>query len=236
MSNEFAKSLKTVSKAIIIMLPIIVTFSLIVTSFSNGDTKALFFIFRSLLFYGLNFLFVDILGAQLLGDGAAAVPSLLDDDGDGDDQIDKFLRNLFKWGNIGNNTPRFSVGFMSFVLMYLCLPLKNLPRDTEFPLLMVFVMVILTICSIFVSFVSFDTIGAGMDVYKSIGAHILAVGVGLGWGAAWYGIVKGKKDNPSGRTYFSANSADSVKCSRPSTQAFKCTVYKDGKPVGDINT
>ena len=116
--------------------------------------------------------------------------------------------------------------------MYLCLPLKKLPKDREFPLLMVFVMVILTICSIIVSFNVSNTI----YIMKSIGLHILAVSVGLGWGAAWYGIIKGKKDNPSGRTYFSANSADSVKCSRPSTQAFKCTVYKDGKPVGDINT
>ena len=81
MPNEFTGSLKTVSKAIITMLPIIITFSLIVTSFINGDTKALFFIFGALLLYGLNFLFVDILGTQLLtaDDGGVIVGA----DGDG---------------------------------------------------------------------------------------------------------------------------------------------------------
>ena len=231
MPTGFANALRNVSNTIIIMLPIIITFSLIVTSFINGDTKALFFIFGVLLLYGLNLFFVDFLGGKLV----ATTPDVDDgDEGDtGDtDVISKFLSKLFKLGSIGVNTPSFSVGFMSFVLMYLCLPLKNLPRDTEFPLLMVFVMVILTICSIFVSFKVSNT----LITLKSIGAHILAVSVGLGWGAAWYGIIKGKKNNPSGRTYFSANSPDSVKCSRPSTQAFKCTVFKDGKPVGDINT
>jgi hypothetical protein len=223
--DTFTASLTNVSKAIIIMLPIIVTFSLIVTSFINGDTKSLFFIFGALLLYGLNLFFVDFLVVKYgtIGDLTVAV----------DAPINTFLSKLFKWEGLGLKiTPSFTVAFMSFVLMYLCLPLKNLPRDTEFPLLMVFVLVILTICSIFVSF---NVLGAPTTP-SNFGVHALAVAIGMGWGAAWFGIVKGKKDNPSGRTYFSANSADSVKCSRPSTQAFKCTVYKDGQPVGDINT
>ena len=39
------ESLQLVSKAAVALLPIIITFSLIINSFMNVDTKALFFIF-----------------------------------------------------------------------------------------------------------------------------------------------------------------------------------------------
>lgn len=216
------KSLQLVSKAAIALLPIIITFSLIINSFMNGDTKALFFIFGTILLYGLNYLFIDYLPRNsyaTLGPPPGVVNDL-------------FILGLFKLPSYLFKSPSFAVTFMSFVLLYVCLPLRTLPKDAEFPLLMVFVLVFLTIAALINSFVDME--GAERNVI--IGFNALASLLGMGWGAAWWAIVKGKKDSPSGHTYFSANSSDSVKCSRPSTQAFKCTVYKDGKPVGDINS
>jgi len=215
-------SLQLVSKAAVALLPIIITFSLIINSFMNGDTKALFFIFGTILLYGLNYLFIDYLPRNYY-------EALNDPTG----EIDlNFITGLFKLPSYLFKSPSFAVTFMSFVLLYVCLPLRELPRDAEFPLLMVFVLVFLTIAALINSFVDMG----GMEQRIKLGFNALASLLGMGWGAAWWAIVKGKKDSPSGHAYFSANSSDSVKCSRPSTQAFKCTVYKDGKPVGDINS
>jgi len=214
-----------VSKAAIALLPIIITFSLIMNSFMNGDTKSLFFIFGTIILYGLNYLFIDYLPSEMytgtvLGRGGGNVFN------------NNFILGLFKLPTYIKNSPSFAVTFMSFVLLYICLPLTNLPRDAEFPLLMVFVLVFLTIAALINSFINMND----NLINIKYGFNALASLLGMGWGAAWWAIVKGKKDSPSGHTYFSANSSDSVKCSRPSTQAFKCTVYKDGKPVGDINS
>jgi len=215
-------SIQLVSKAAIALLPIIITFSLIINSFMNGDSKALFFIFGTIILYGLNYLFIDYLPRNLYS-GLDASSGVFDAN---------FITGLFKLPSYLKKSPSFAVTFMSFVLLYVCLPLKDLPRDAEFPLLMVFVLVFLTISAIINSFIDMEE----NEQRIKIGANALASMLGMGWGAAWWAIIKGKKDNPSGHAYFSANSSDSVKCSRPSTQAFKCTVYKDGKPVGDINT
>ena len=215
-------SLQLVSKAAIALLPIIITFSLIINSFMNGDSKALFFIFGTILLYGLNYLFIDYLPRNLYADLSISA-GVFDEN---------FITGLFKLPSYLRKSPSFAVTFMSFVLLYVCLPLKDLPRDSEFPLLMVFTLVFLTISALINSFIDMT----GTEQRIKIGGNVLASLLGMGWGAAWWAIVKGKKDSPSGHTYFSANSSDSVKCSRPSTQAFKCTVYKDGKPVGDINT
>jgi hypothetical protein len=215
-------SLQLVSKAAIALLPIIITFSLIINSFMNGDSKALFFIFGTILLYGLNYLFIDYLPRNLYADLSNST-GVIDEN---------FITGLFKLPSYLRKSPSFAVTFMSFVLLYVCLPLKDLPRDSEFPLLMVFTLVFLTISALINSFIDMT----GTEQRIKIGGNVLASLLGMGWGAAWWAIVKGKKDSPSGHTYFSANSSDSVKCSRPSTQAFKCTVYKDGKPVGDINT
>ena len=147
---------------------------------------------------------------------------------DPDNTLINFLQRMFKFKMAGEfkKTPGFTVPFMSFALMYLCLPLRNMPKDSDFPLLMVFVLVLLTLSSIITS--------VKLLGYPVI--HLVSIILGLLWGTAWYAIVKGKKEHPSGDTYFSANSSNTAKCSRPSTQAFKCTVYKNGKPVGDINT
>lgn len=215
-------SLQLVSKAAIALLPLIVTFSLIINSFINGDTKALFFIFGTILLYGLNYLFIDYLPRNLYADLDASTG-----------QIDEnFITGLFKLPSYLKRSPNFAVTFMSFALLYVCLPLRDLPRDAEFPLLMVFVLVFLTVATLINSYIDME----GTERRIKLGFSALASLLGMGWGAAWWAIVKGKKDSPSGHTYFSANPSDSVKCSRPSTQAFKCTVYKDGKPVGDINT
>lgn len=215
--SNFVDSLKKVSETAVMAMPIVVSFSLMMNSFISGDSKALFFIFGSLLLYGINLLFVDnFIGKRF-------VESL-----DVDNTLVNFLQRIFKFkmGGEFRKTPGFTVPFMSFALMYLCLPLRNMPKDADFPLLMVFVLVLLTLSSIITS----------VKLIGSPGIHLLSVILGMLWGAAWYAIVKGKKDHPSGDTYFSANSSNTAKCSRPSTQAFKCTVYKNGKPVGDINT
>ena len=215
-------SLQLVLRTAIAFLPIIVTFSLIINSFMNGDTKALFFIFGTILLYGLNYLFIDYLPRNLYAELEASTGKI----------DDNFITGLFKLPSYFKKSPNFAVTFMSFVLLYVCLPLKDLPRDAEFPLLMVFVLVFLTISTLINSFIDME----GTETRIKLGFNALASLLGMGWGAAWWAIVSGKKDNPSGHVYFSANSSDSVKCSRPSTQAFKCTVYKDGKPVGDINS
>ena len=215
-------SLQLVAKATITLLPIIITFSLIINSFMNGDTKALFFIFGTIILYGLNYLFIDYLPRNLYADLDPST-GVFDNN---------FITGLFKTPSYLRKSPNLAVAFMSFVLLYVCLPLSNLPRDAEFPLLMVFVLVFLTISALINSY--FDMNGTERRI--QLGFNALASLLGMSWGAAWWAIVKGKKDSPSGHTYFSANSPDSVKCSRPSTQAFKCTVYKDGKPVGDINS
>ena len=214
--SDFVGSLKKVTETAVMVMPVVVSFSLMMNSFISGDSKALFFIFGSLLLYGINLLIVDkFIGAKLGGDDIA---------GEG---IDAFLQGLFKIRSVNyKKTPGFTVPFMAFTLMYLCLPLRNLPKDADFPLLLVFVLVLLTLSSIITS----------VRLLENPYIHLVSVILGMLWGWAWYVIVKGKKDNPSGNTYFSANSSTSTKCSRPSTQAFKCTVYKNGKPVGDINT
>ena len=218
-------SLQLVTKAAIALLPIIITFSLIINSFMNVDTKALFFIFGTILLYGLNYLFIDYLPQDFYADlgDSTSDRGLIDNN---------FITGLFKIPSYIKRSPSFAVTFMSFVLLYVCLPLSNLPRDSEFPLLMVFILVFLTISALINSYIDMD----GTERSSRLGFNALASLLGMGWGAAWWAIVKGKKDSPSGHTYFSANSSDSVKCSRPSTQAFKCTVYKDGKPVNDINS
>lgn len=212
----FANTLKKITDTAIMSMPIIISFSLMMNSFINGDNKALFFIFGSILLYGLNTLLIDNFIGKRLGNI------------DNVNNLDTFLKQLFKikFGDVYHKTPGFSVTFMSFVLMYLCLPLRNLPKDSEFPLLMVFVLILLTLSSIVVSY----------RLLGGIGIHLFSIIFGMLWGWVWYLVVKGKKDNPSGNTYFSSNSNSSTKCSRPSTQAFKCTVYKNGKPVGDINS
>lgn len=215
--SNFVDSLKKVSETAVMTMPIIVSFSLMMNSFISGDNKALFFIFGSLLLYGINLLFVDnFIGKRF-------VEQL-----NPDNTLVNFLQRIFKFkmGGQFRKTPGFTVSFMSFALMYLCLPLRNMPKDADFPLLMVFVLILLTLSSIITS----------VKLLGSSAIHLVSVILGMLWGAAWYAIVKGKKENPSGDTYFSANSSNTAKCSRPSTQAFKCTVYKNGKPVGDINT
>ena len=219
------ESLQLVSKAAVALLPIIITFSLIINSFMNVDTKALFFIFGTIILYGLNYLFIDYLPRTMYSGTELGA-------GGGDVFNDNFILGLFKLPSYIKNSPSFAVTFMSFVLLYVCLPLSTLPKDAEFPLLMVFVLVFLTIAALINSFFN---MGDNPEKIK-YGFNALASLLGMSWGAAWWAIVKGKKDSPSGHTYFSANSSDSVKCSRPSAQAFKCTVYKGGKPVGDINS
>ena len=49
--SNFVDSLKNVSESAVMAMPIIVTFSLMMNSFITSDSKALFFIFGSLLLY-----------------------------------------------------------------------------------------------------------------------------------------------------------------------------------------
>ena len=217
MPSNFVDSLKNVSESAVMAMPIIVTFSLMMNSFITSDSKALFFIFGSLLLYGINILFIDNFIGKRFTESIEP-----------DNTLINFLQRMFKFKMDGGfkKTPGFTVPFMSFALMYLCLPLRNMPKDSDFPLLMVFVLILLTLSSIITS----------VKLLGFPGIHLVSIILGMLWGTAWYTIVKGKKEHPSGNTYFSANSSNTAKCSRPSTQAFKCTVYKNGKPVGDINT
>ena len=121
----------------------------------------------------------------------------------------------------------------SVVLIYLAsfvfssLGYANLPHDSHFPLgLSIFIGIIATGFSIH-NFIAFRASFRNTKLLLlQIGGLIIAAALGFAVSA----IAKAKKEN-----MFKPNqSGSTVRCSRPATQAFKCTVYKNGKPIEDV--
>jgi hypothetical protein len=63
---------------------------------------------------------------------------------------------------------------------------------------------------------------------------LIALIMGVTFGTGWYYIVAGID---KGRyLYYDEMDSNSIKCSKPKNQTYKCTVYKDGVEFGgDLN-
>lgn len=136
-------------------------------------------------------------------------------------------------GNIINKGTFKMETITSVVLIYLAsfvfssLGYANLPHDSHFPLgLSIFIGIIATGFSIYnFKLINNERAPTKLVLFQT-GGLIIAAALGFAVSA----IAKAKKEN-----MFKPNkSGSTVRCSRPATQAFKCTVYKNGKPVEDV--
>lgn len=118
--------------------------------------------------------------------------------------------------------PPMDSAFINFSLIYMLYPYIREYPDINY--------------SSFVLLCIISAIIIGIDVYakyKACGGYIIAgtiIGIlyGLGWGeAVWRSGDKSAKNFPN------RNVSNKQMCYRPSSESFKCTLYKNGTPVAN---
>ena len=115
------------------------------------------------------------------------------------------------------NSPSLSSGIIGFVSSYLIFPM--LTNNQLNPILLVFLIVLLSINGV----VEFQ------NQCTNIGGIVLGVIVGILSGILYYSLIvsSGYKE----LVYFNSSLSNSVGCSKPGKQQFKCTFYKNGVPL-----
>jgi len=125
------------------------------------------------------------------------------------------------------------VGLLSgvYLLAYFITLTSNIPPDSNFPIILIIAMV-----SGFIYTVYFWMLACqehDVNPKQAIGTFtlvmLIAGGVGYGWATLARRIGLNFFPDKSGKS-------KNVKCTRPATQAFKCTIYKNGKPIADLPT
>lgn len=125
-----------------------------------------------------------------------------------------------------------------YYLTYFISLVSGIPHDSNFPIILIIFLSIMLVFTIGYGFSNGETVPINTiinDYFKTswgvVGAAlaILTIPCGLGYGLAQLARKFGLNSFPD-----KDGKSKNVKCTRPATQAFKCTVYKNGKPVGDI--
>lgn len=130
-----------------------------------------------------------------------------------------------------------SICISLYYLTYFISLVSGIPHDSNFPIILIIFLSILLVIAIGYGYIKSDgdmkitEIISGMGRVPGVGAvlAILTIPCGLGYGLAQLARKLGLNFFPD-----KDGKSKNVKCTRPATQAFKCTVYKNGKPVGDI--
>ena len=134
-----------------------------------------------------------------------------------------------------------SICISLYYLTYFISLVSGIPHDSNFPIILIIFLSILLV--IVVGYGYFPDVDEKMKITEIIRTHIgssvaegvgaalaiLTIPCGLGYGLAQLARKFGLNFFPD-----KDGKSKNVKCTRPATQAFKCTVYKNGKPVGDI--
>lgn len=137
------------------------------------------------------------------------------------------LSSIFIFGLyylLKNDIRRFTtLTLVIFATVFVYVSTMKLPKDSTFPLGLVAFFTVLSVAT-FVYDLKNTRVGRkGLMMFISI-----LVGSIMGTVTA----ILADKTNQG---FFSKSQSSSVRCSRPATQAFKCTVYKDGEPIENIN-
>jgi hypothetical protein len=126
--------------------------------------------------------------------------------------------NVFDIPHISRyNSPYPSTLIISFTIAYLVLPMKYNKQMNYLVL------------TFLLSLLGIDILTKVQNKCTSYPGSILGALVGFLLGTAWYAIF-----NSSGYKsllYFDELRSDSVKCSMPTKQSFKCAVYKNGEII-----
>ena len=125
-----------------------------------------------------------------------------------------------------------------YYLTYFISLVSGIPHDSIFPIILIIFLSILLVIVVGYGYyfagshdMKIITIISKPTPGWAVGAAlaILTIPCGLGYGLAQLARKFGLNFFPD-----KDGKSKNVKCTRPATQAFKCTVYKNGKPVGDI--
>lgn len=118
------------------------------------------------------------------------------------------------------NNPNMSSLVLGFTIAYLFLPMifnKQLNIAIVILLLSIFVM---------------DSITKVLSSCTTILGTVLGGLLGFVLGSTWYAIFQGVDGGK--HLYFSELMSNKVVCQKPSTQTFKCSVYKNGQLISNI--
>tara|TARA_B100000902_G_C27286727_1_gene904843 strand:- start:1398 stop:2009 length:612 start_codon:yes stop_codon:yes gene_type:complete len=115
------------------------------------------------------------------------------------------------------NTPSPSAVFIAFTLIYLVIPM-SVNKQMNYGIL------ITILCLL-----GLDIVTKAIKKCTSWVGGILGMVVGMVLGACWYAIfhIAGLDS----LLYFDEVSSNNVICSKPSSQTFKCSVYKNGELI-----
>ena len=115
------------------------------------------------------------------------------------------------------NSPSPSSLFLSFTIAYLVLPMQY-NKQMNYPIL-AFLLCLLVL----------DILTKVNNKCTSYGGSILGALVGFILGTIWYTLFH--TAGYDSLLYFDELKSNSVTCSRPSKQTFKCSVYKNGELI-----
>jgi len=115
------------------------------------------------------------------------------------------------------NSPAPSSLFIAFTIAYLALPMKYNDQ-------MNYVALISLLCLL-----GIDVVTKIKNKCTTAGGSFLGALVGFIFGAIWYTLFH--VSGYDSLLYFDELNSNNVKCSRPSQQTFKCSVYKNGELI-----
>jgi len=118
-------------------------------------------------------------------------------------------------------SPAFNTMFISFTLMYLYLPMQYI-SSINYP-------VLIFICGLLVMD-AVTKISRGCTNFSGIALGFL---VGSILGILYF--ISLWKTGHNDLLFFNAEPSNNVICSRPKKQNFKCSVMKNGVPIGEVN-
>jgi hypothetical protein len=181
--------------------PFLLGFFLVMSSIFNQDLKGFIYLAGVLMSSVLNVLLKNMIRSERSAD-AAPVCSLL-----------KF--NILSDQNYDN--PSVSSSFIAFTTAYLLLPMM-------FNNQMNYVVVVFLLALFII-----DTMTKLSNKCTGLVGVFLGSLIGFIFGSIWFSLFMA--NNQENLLYFSEFVSNNTVCSRPSSQTFKCSVYKGGQLI-----
>ena len=130
------------------------------------------------------------------------------------------LCNLINMPYVSNfNIPSSTTVFLSFTLVYLTLPMLT---SSQFNPAMI---------SFFLALIVVDAISKISNKCTTHLGILLGLLFGSFFGATWYSLIK--NSGYESLLYYEELQSNKVRCSKPTKQTFKCSVYKNGKLISN---
>ena len=179
--------------------PLILGFFMVIMSVFNQDIRGIIYLAGVLIASIINSLLMDLIGEERSNSAPPLFCSVFN------------LREA----ETKYKSPSPTMLFLAFTATYLLLPMRS--NDEYNYAVIVFL----------IALVGIDWVTKVQSGCTSNSGAALGILVGVLLGIAWYSTIH--STGYKSLLYFNALNSNKVMCSKPSSQTFKCSVYKNGQ-------